>query len=269
MSSAATGEAEPKVLVEQRGHVLLVTLNRPAARNAMDAECCDLVGAAVEQAEHDPDVRALVVTGAGTQSFSAGADLKAAARGERLLPEGKEHWSFAGFANHWTSTPTIAAVNGTALGGGFELALSCDLIVAAESAVFGLPEVKRGLFAAAGGPFRLAEQLPRKVAMHMLLTGEPISAQEALRWGLVNEVVPDAEVVTAALALADVVAGNAPLSVRASKRLAYGALNGQRSPERDLWAMNEEEMLGVFSSQDAQEGPRAFAEKRAPVWVSR
>jgi crotonobetainyl-CoA hydratase len=262
-----------KVLTERQGRddsVLVITLNRPEARNAVDRETCELVGEAVEEAERDPGVRALIVTGAGDQAFSAGADLKAIMRGEQLLPEGKEHWSFAGFVNHFTSKPTIAAVNGNALGGGTELALSCDLVVAVDEASFGLPEVKRGLVAAAGGVFRLTHQLPPKVAMELILTGRPLPATDALRWGLINQVVPPGKALTAALELADCIAKNAPLAVQASKRIAYGAFDGphgkERAGERDLWELTTVEMLQVMSSEDAQEGPRAFAEKRPPVW---
>ncbi|MCW2526163.1 MAG: Enoyl-CoA hydratase [Pseudonocardiales bacterium] len=260
---------EPKVLVETRGNILLITLNRPAARNAVDAECCEIIGNAVEAADKDVDIRAIVVTGAGDQSFCAGADLKAIGRGERPLPEGMEHWSFAGFVNHFTSKPTIAAVNGTALGGGTELALSCDLVVAAENAAFGLPEVKRGLLAAAGGAFRLGAQVPFKIALELMLTGEPLSAADANRWGLVNRVVPVGEALPAALALAELISANAPLAVQATKRIAYGVIDGQRGDEDAGWALTSTEMGAVFRSEDAKEGPRAFAEKRAPVWQGR
>jgi crotonobetainyl-CoA hydratase len=258
-----------KVLTERRGSTLVVTLNRPAARNAVDADVHALVGAAVEEAEHDPDVRALVLTGAGDQAFCAGADLKAISRGEPVLAPGTEHWSFAGFVDHFTSKPTIAAVNGNALGGGTELALACDLVVAVEGASFGLPEVKRGLIAGAGGVFRLVEQLPPKVAMRLVMTGEPMPAAEALRWGLINEVVPPGQALDAALRLADAIGENAPLAVQASKRIAYGIADGARAGERAKWEQNAQEFLTLLGSEDAMEGPVAFAEKRAPVWKAR
>jgi crotonobetainyl-CoA hydratase len=265
-----------KVLTERRGRddsVLIITLNRPEARNAVDCETCELVGHAVEEAERDPHVRAVIVTGAGDQAFSAGADLKALMRGEQMLPEGTEHWSFASFVNHFTSKPTIAAVNGNALGGGTELALSCDLVVAVDTASFGLPEVKRGLVAGAGGVFRLSQQLPPRMAMELILTGDPLPADEALRWGLINQVVPLGQALTAALAMADRIAQNAPLAVQASKRIAYGVFDGphgkERVGERPLWDLTDAEMQQVMSSQDAQEGTRAFAEKRAAVWSAR
>ncbi|HUR74327.1 MAG TPA: crotonase/enoyl-CoA hydratase family protein [Sporichthya sp.] len=258
-----------KVLVEQRSHVLVVTLNRPEARNAVDLDVCVGVGDAVEQAEADPEIRALVLTGAGDQAFCAGADLKAIARGEPILPPGKEHWGFAGFVNHFTSKPTIAAVNGNALGGGTELLLACDLVVAVETANVGLPEVKRGLMAAAGGAFRIGRQLPPKVALELILTGRPMPAAEALRWGLINKVVPPGQALNAALELADEIAANAPLAVQSSKRVAYGAGEAGRTDEREFWKINDHEIRAILRTEDAREGPTAFAEKRAPVWKAR
>jgi crotonobetainyl-CoA hydratase len=263
--------AAAKVLVERRGPVLVLTLNRPEARNAVDRDVSVLVGEAVQAADHDPAVRAIVLTGSGAHAFSAGADLKAIMRGEPILAAGREHWSIAGFANHFTSKPTIAAVNGAALGGGAELALSCDLIVAVDTATFGLPEVKRGLMAAAGGVFRLAEALPQKLALELILLGEPISAPEALRWGLINRVVPAAEgnpALEVALELASRIAANAPLAVQASKRVAYGVRDGQRAAETALWPMSAVEMAVLMASNDAAEGTRAFADKREPVWTA-
>jgi crotonobetainyl-CoA hydratase len=259
----------PVVLVETRGHTMVITLNRPEARNAVNAEVGRLVGAAVQQAEGDPEIRAIILTGAGDQAFSAGADLKAIMRGEPILEPGREDWNFAGFANHFTSKPTIAAVNGNALGGGTELALTCDLVVAVETASFGLPEVKRGLLAGAGGVFRLVEQLPHRVAMQMIMTGEPMPASEALRWGLINEVVPTGQALDAALRLAAVIEQNAPLAVQASKRIAYGIADGQRAGEPPKWAQNNDEFLALLATADAMEGPTAFAEKRPPVWLAR
>ena len=258
-----------KVLTERRDGVLVITLNRPEARNAVDADVHALVGAAVEEADSDPEVRAIVLTGAGDQAFSAGADLKAISRGEPVLAPGTEHWSFAGFVDHFTSKPTIAAVNGNALGGGTELALSCDLVVAVETASFGLPEVRRGLLAGAGGVFRLVDQLPHRVAMRLVLTGDPMPADEALRWGLVNEVVPVGQALDAALALAARIAECAPLAVQASKRIAYGALDGKRAGEGPRFEQTTQEFLTLLGTEDAMEGPIAFAEKRAPVWKAR
>jgi len=258
----------PAVLSERRGNVLLVTLNRPEARNAVNAAVSTGVGDALHEAQHDPEIRAVVVTGAG-QSFCAGADLKAISRRENIYHPERAEWGFAGYVQHVIDKPTIAAVNGTALGGGTELALASDLIVAEESAKFGLPEVKRGLIAAAGGVFRIVEQLPRKVAMELLFTGEPMTAADALRWGLVNQVVPDGTVVDAALALAERITVNAPLAVWASKRVAAGIDDGVIAAEQSGWSRTMREMGTVLRSQDAREGPLAFAEKRQPVWQAK
>ncbi len=216
----------PAALYERRGNVALITINRPDARNAVNGAVSTAVGDALQQAQDDADVWAVVITGAGDKSFCAGADLKAISRRENLFHPQHPEWGFAGYVRHFIDKPTIAAVNGTAFGGGTELALASDLVVAQESAKFGLPEVKRGLIAAAGGVFRIVEQLPRKVAMQLLFTGEPITAAEALEWGLINQVVPDGTVVEAALALAERITVNAPLAVQASKRVAAGVDDG-------------------------------------------
>jgi crotonobetainyl-CoA hydratase len=260
---------EPAALTERRGNVLVITINRPEARNAVNGAVSTGVGDALEQAQTDDGVRAVVITGAGDKSFCAGADLKAISRRENLYHPDHGEWGFAGYVHHFIDKPTIAAVNGTALGGGTELALASDLVVACESATFGLPEVKVGLFAAAGGVFRIVHQLPRKVALEMVLTGDPISAAEAAKWGLINQVVPDGTVLDAALALAERVTVNAPLSVQASKRIAYGADDGLIPDEEPGWARTQREFGVVLTSEDAKEGPLAFAEKRQPVWKAR
>jgi crotonobetainyl-CoA hydratase len=260
---------ENPVLVERDGHVLVVTLNRPQARNAVDGPLTLGLGTALEGAAQDVEIRAVVLTGAGDVSFCAGADLKAIARGESLNPAGTEAWGFAGMVNHPISKPIVAAVNGAAFGGGTEIVLAADLVVAAESATFGLPEVRRGLIAAAGGLVRLPQQLPRKIAMQMILTGEPIDATTALRWGLVNAVVPADQVRASALALAQRIAANAPLAVQASKRVALGIRDGAVPAETAAWEANDEEIVALMSSEDALEGPMAFAEKREPRWTGR
>jgi crotonobetainyl-CoA hydratase len=257
-------------LVERLDSVMLITLNRPAARNAVNAEMCVLVGDALEEAEHDPDIRVVVLTGAGDKAFCAGADLKAISRGEPVIPAGREHWGLAGYVSHAISKPTIAAVNGPALGGGTELALASDLVVAAEHAQFGLPEVKRGLVAGAGGAFRLMDRLPPVVAMELLLTGEPITARRAWELNLVNSVVPGAEVLATALGLARAIAANAPLAVQAHKRIALGqGPAGERPREEAGWAATAEALPLIARSEDAKEGALAFVEKRAPVWRGR
>jgi crotonobetainyl-CoA hydratase len=260
---------QPAALVEHRGNVMVITINRPEARNAVNGAVSTAVGNALEEAQHDAEVRAVVITGAGDKSFCAGADLKAIARRENLYHPDHGEWGFAGYVHHFIDKPTIAAVNGTALGGGTELALASDLVLAEERAQFGLPEVKRGLIAGAGGVFRIVHQLPRRVALEMLFTGEPISAAEALKWGLVNQVVPNGTVVAAALALAARITVNAPLSVWASKRIAYGADGGVIPEEEPHWARTAREFATLLKSEDTREGLLAFAEKRQPVWKAR
>ncbi|MCV7411647.1 crotonase/enoyl-CoA hydratase family protein [Mycobacterium florentinum] len=261
--------AAPAVLVERRGNVMVITINRPEARNAINAAVSIGVGDALEEAQHDPEVRAVVITGAGDKSFCAGADLKAIARRENLYHPDHGEWGFAGYVHHFIDKPTIAAVNGTALGGGTELALASDLVVAHELAKFGLPEVKRGLIAAAGGVFRIVDQLPRKVAMELLLTGEPMTASDAWEWGLVNQVVKEGSVLDAALAMAARITVNAPLSVQASKRIATGVDDGVITGDEVGWERTVNEMRTLIRSEDAKEGPLAFAEKREPVWKAR
>ncbi|MBB3753218.1 crotonobetainyl-CoA hydratase [Mycolicibacterium sp. BK634] len=259
----------PAALGERRGNVLLITINRPEARNAVNGAVSTAVGDLLQQAQDDADVWAVVITGAGDKSFCAGADLKAIYKRENLFHPQHPEWGFAGYVRHFIDKPTIAAVNGTALGGGTELALASDLVVAEQSAKFGLPEVKRGLVAAAGGVFRIVDHLPRKVAMQMLFTGEPITAAEALDWGLINDVVPDGTVVDAALALAQRITVNAPLAVQASKRVAVGVDDGIITDDEAGWTRTMREIGPLMKSEDAKEGPLAFAEKRQPVWKAR
>ncbi|BCI54660.1 enoyl-CoA hydratase [Mycolicibacterium litorale] len=268
MTETTETSQAPAALTERRGNILIITLNRPEARNAVNGAVSTAVGDALQEAQDDPEVRAVVLTGNGP-SFCAGADLKAISRRENLFHPDHPEWGFAGYVHHFIDKPTIAAVNGTALGGGSELALASDLVVAEERAKFGLPEVKRGLIAAAGGVFRIVEHLPRKVAMEMIFTGEPMTSADALKWGLINEVVPDGQeggALDAAIALAERITVNAPLAVWASKRVAYGAEDGVIAAEEPSWARTVREMGAVLKSEDAKEGPLAFAEKRQPVW---
>ncbi len=266
-----TETVNPAVRVERQGHILIATINRPEARNAVNAAVHVGLGEALELAENDPEIRVVILTGAGDQAFCAGADLKALSRGERLAPEDKTQraWGFAGVVQHPISKPMIAAVNGFALGGGTELALSCDLVVAADHAQFGLPEVKRGIYAAAGGAFRIAQQLPIKVAMEILLTGEPFSAQRAHELGFANRVVPLEKLMETAIDLANRIAVNAPLSVQASKRIAMGIADGTIASDAAYWEANNREGRIVMQSKDAKEGPLAFAQKRQPVWQAK
>ncbi|MET0295465.1 MAG: crotonase/enoyl-CoA hydratase family protein [Phenylobacterium sp.] len=267
MSDTVTQEA---VLVERRDHVTIVTINRPEVRNAVNSAVHMGVGTALKEADNDPNTWVVIITGAGDKAFCAGADLKAMSRGEMgQVSEEARAWGFAGYVMHHISKPTIAAVNGFALGGGTELTLASDLAVASENAMFGLPEVKRGIIAAAGGAFRIGRQLPRKIAMEMLLTGDPITARRAHELGLVNQVVPEGQALEAALKLAERIAVNAPLAVQASKRIAAGIAEGKIASEADSWALNSRESGELRKSEDAKEGPLAFAEKRAPVWKAR
>jgi crotonobetainyl-CoA hydratase len=263
---------EPVVLTDLIEHVLLVTINRPDARNAIDSTVALGIGNALDQAEHDPDVRVVVITGSGDRAFCAGADLRAIARGERLFAsDDPAHmaWGFAGYVSHYISKPTIAAVNGAALGGGTELVLASDLAVAAETAVFGLPEVKRGLIAGGGGAFRLPHHVPRKIGLELVLTGEPVDALTALRLGLVNRVVPAGRVLDEALALAHRIGANAPLAVQASKQVAYAAVDGRVASDDLPWALSESALTRLRGSRDAGEGAAAFLEKRPPRWTGR
>jgi crotonobetainyl-CoA hydratase len=255
---------------EVQDHVALLTLSRPEALNAVNSALADELGGLLEEASADGDVRAIVITGAG-RAFCAGADLKEIAAGRGVGPTRHPEWGFAGLAQHWVSKPLIAAVNGYAMGGGTEIALACDLVVASEEASFGLPEVRRGLVAAAGGVVRLQRQIPIKLALQMALTGTPVAAATALAWGLVNAVVPADQVVPHALELAGLIAANAPLSVQYTKKVMYHAASAGSDWDPawnggDPWAVNDEAMNAVFASKDAIEGATAFAQKRPPVW---
>jgi crotonobetainyl-CoA:carnitine CoA-transferase CaiB-like acyl-CoA transferase/enoyl-CoA hydratase/carnithine racemase len=259
-----TGE----VLAELRGHVLLVTINRPDARNAVNIAVARAIGELLDWADRSPAVWVVILTGSGERSFCAGQDLKEAAAGAFWDDEDARRWGFAGYATHAISKPTIAAVNGFALGGGTELVLASDLAVAADTATFGLPEVKRGLIAAAGGTFRLPRQVPSKLAMESILTGRSMSAERAREVGLVNRVVPLGTLLDEAFALADEIMQNAPLSVQASKRIARGIDDGAYATEDSDWARTHRESRLVMTTADAAEGLSAFAEKRAPQWVA-
>ncbi|WP_238017625.1 enoyl-CoA hydratase-related protein [Dactylosporangium sp. AC04546] len=254
-------------LLDRQGPVAVVTLNRPEVRNAVNTEMAVAVGRILEEVANDREIRAVVITGAGDKSFCAGADLKAIANGagKPLDPEHPE-WGFAGVVRHEIDKPLIAAVNGFALGGGTEIALASDLVVASTTATFGLPEVKRGIVAGAGGLVRLKQQIPLKVAMRLTLTGEPMSAAEAGRWGLVNEVVEPEEVLPTAIRLGECIAQNAPVAVRWSRRVLLELADGVRVGEQVGWRLSGEASSVIRASADLLEGTRAFAEKRAPQW---
>lgn len=263
-----SSRAEDVLLIEAIDHVLLLTLNRPLVHNAIDGELASRLGEALERADEDPEIRVVIVTGAGDRAFCAGADLRALASGE-LAQEPGPGWGFGGYVAHAISKPTIAAVNGFALGGGLEIVLASDLVVAAEQATLGLPEVSHGVMAGGGGAFRMPRQIPEKVANEMILTGKPISAKRAWEVGLVNRIVADGSVVTAALELAAEICGNAPLATQASKRVARGISDGLYSFEQDNWRRSDAELAGLMASEDALEGMIAFAEHRSPRWRAR
>ena len=251
-----------ELLREQRGAVLILTLNRPEARNAINVALAEALDEALTTADADESVRVVVLTGAGDKAFSAGMDLKAFARGEVPFTA----HGFAGVTEHSFSKPLLCAANGSAFAGGFEILLRSDLVVAAESAVFGIPEVKRGLFAGAGGLLRLPRRIPRAVATEMALTGDPISATRAYELGLINAVASGGEVLSAAVALAERIAENAPLAVRLSKGILDDTLDMSLA---EGWVRNKADFEKVAASYDALEGAVAFAEKRAPVWQGR
>lgn len=247
------------VLTEFAGGVAVMTLNRPNARNAVDLEVAKGLAAALDEFENRPDLVIGILTGAGG-TFCAGMDLKAFSRGERPSLPGR---GFAGLTERPPSKPLIAAVEGWALAGGCELALSADLVVAARDAKFGLPEVKRGLVAAGGGLLRLPKVLPYQLAMEVALTGDPLTAELAHTHGLVNVVTEPGEALHGARELAARIAANGPLAVRATKQIISAAV---RYSGPDLFAAQRETVDMVMSSDDAREGARAFAEKRAPIW---
>ncbi|MGW4355407.1 crotonase/enoyl-CoA hydratase family protein [Nocardia sp. NPDC004582] len=253
---------DPVVLVERSGPVLVITLNRPRARNAVDRAVAEGVAAALDLLETDPALRVGVITGAGG-FFCAGMDLKAFLRGESPRVEGR---GFAGLVEAPPVKPLIAAVDGPALAGGFEIALAADLVVAGRTAIFGLPEVARGLVAAAGGLHRLPARLPRSVAVEMILTGRPRTAAELHAFGLVNRIAEAGHVLECAIELAEVIAANGPLAVQVSKRIIGESADW---PAAESFARTRRLTGPVFASGDAKEGARAFAEKRLPVWTGK
>lgn len=261
--SKHTRQLSPGVTLQYvAAHVAWVTLDRPQARNAVDSDVALGLEQAVAITETDVDIWCTVLTGAGEQAFCAGADLRVIAEGEAAslsTPGG----GFAGFVNQPRQKPWIAAVNGFALAGGTEIALACDLIVAAEHATFGLPEVQRGLVAAAGGLYRLTRAIPRALAIELILTGERLPAQRAHQIGLVNHVVPMEELHSCALALAQLICANAPIAVRESLTVARAAFDHDDQALRQISA---HAMRTVANSNDFKEGPRAFLEKRPPRW---
>ena len=248
-----------EVLVDVTDGIMTVTLNRPEAKNAANKALAVGVAAAMDQLDSDDSIRVAIITGAGG-TFCAGMDLKAFVSGEMPMVEGR---GFAGLTEATPRKPLIAAIEGYALAGGLELAISCDLIVAADNAKFGIPEVKRGLAAAAGGLMRLPRQIPSRVAMELAVTGDFITAQRAYELGLINQVVPAGTALEAAKALAARIVANGPLAVAISKQVVYESADWSAA---EMWKKQQDLVMPIFGSEDAMEGSIAFAEKRAPNW---
>ena len=252
---------ETPVLTELRGSVLIITMNRPEARNAANLALAKGVAAALDRLDADDAVGVGIIAGAGG-TFCSGMDLKGFLKGERPSIPGR---GFAGLTEAPPKKPLIAAVDGFALAGGMEIALACDMIVANRNAKFGIPEVKRGLAAAAGGLIRMPRQMPFRVAMEFALTGEFFGAERAYELGIINRVT-DGPAVEAALELAAAIVANGPLAVKVSKQVI---VESRSWPEDQMWKKQQELVAPVFISQDAREGAAAFAEKRAPNWTGK
>jgi enoyl-CoA hydratase len=251
-----------EVLVEARDNVLIITLNRPEARNAISEGLAKELVVALDTLDSDPDLRVGILTGAGG-TFSAGMDLKGFLRGENPTIEGR---GLGGLTQRPPTTPLIAAVEGWALAGGFEMVLSCDLVVASREAKFGIPEVKRSLVAGAGGLMRLPQRMPYFLAMQLALTGDPIDAETAHRYGLINTLTDAGGALDGALELAAAISLNGPLALAATKEIVRSSLDWT---EAEGWGKQAEIMGPVFGSEDAREGATAFAEKRPAVWKGR
>ena len=255
------------ITFEQFEHISVITLNRPKVLNAVNSQLCREIGQALEFVATEPSIRVAIITASGTKAFCVGADLKAVAAGEFGSEKQAGKWGFAGICNHFINKPIIAAVNGFALGGGTEIALACDIVVASEFASFGLPEVTRGLIAGSGGILRLSRQIPTKVAAKMIFEGEPMSAQDAAKWGLVNEVLPLDQVMPRAMEIANKISANSPTAVRMSKEVFYRGLDAPLDFPATAHALNDEYVREIMLTDDAAEGARAFVEKRVPNWT--
>ena len=252
--------AEPTVRVVQEGKLLVITLCRPAMRNAIDRATSQALADAMDRLDSDDTVTVGILMGEGGH-FCSGMDLKAFVKGERIELPGR---GLGGIIETPPKKPVIAAVEGFALAGGFEIALACDLIVAADNAQFGLPEVKRGLMAGSGGLLRLPQRIPRQIAMQYALTGDMMSAEEARQWGLVNLLTLPGEALGEAKTLAHKIAANAPLAVSVSKQVVSDSLHW---PADERWQRQNALLEIIIHSNDAKEGATAFSEKRPPLWT--
>lgn len=252
--------AEPTVRVEQEGKLLVITLCRPTMRNAIDRATSQALADAMDRLDSDDTVTVGILTGEGGH-FCSGMDLKAFVKGERIELPGR---GLGGIIETPPKKPVIAAVEGFALAGGFEIALACDLIVAADNAQFGLPEVKRGLMAGSGGLLRLPQRIPRQIAMQYALTGDMMSAAQARQWGLVNLMTLPGEALGEAKTLAHKIAANAPLAVSVSKQVVSDSLHW---PADERWQRQNALLEIIIHSNDAKEGATAFSEKRPPLWT--
>lgn len=265
-TNAVLSAREDVVLSERIDeHILLVTLNRPEKRHAVNGAVTRALDRIVKESEADPSIWAVVLTSSGGPTFCAGADLAEVSAGrasELSTPDG----GFGGFVNSKRDKPWIVAVHGSALGGGLEFMLACDIRVVSDESVLGLPEVKRGLIAGAGGVYRLPRQIPRAIALEMIALGEPINAERAYGLGLVNAIVSRDEVVETALEYARRICANAPLAVRESLKAARAS---HERPEEDSVAEIARIFERLVQTEDFKEGPRAFVEKRAPNWQGR
>jgi enoyl-CoA hydratase len=253
------------VKYEKRGSVGVLTIDRPEARNAVNGDVARTMEAGIDEIEADDEVWIGILTGNGPV-FCAGADLKAISAGQ-AADLNTERGSFGGIVTRERTKPIIAAVDGPALAGGTEIVLACDLVVASTQATFGIPEVKRSLVAAAGGLFRLPRKLPFNIAMELALTGDPITAERAHHFGLVNRLVEPGTAFDAALELAEAICVNAPLAVKESRRLVLESVTV--TDDRDGVRQSGAALMGLASTEDFAEGPLAFIEKRAPVWKGR